>query len=276
MFALAASAIVFVCTIGAALFGMFLRTRLPPHHLSEQSWELVKVVLTVLGTLTALVLGLLIASAKGSLENKINELVRMSAWIVQLDRTLAEYGPETREAREMLKQDVATRIRELWGRRAGLTASQVRETLSLGHGSQILQRQLLNLTPQNEAQSWFKRTALDISNNIAELRWRALFATGRSIQLPFLVILTLWLAAIFASFGIFAPRNGNVIATMTICALSAASAIFLIIEMDQPFGGFVRVPIGPLETALQELGHDDVPAPGAAPASVPKSQPPHR
>jgi hypothetical protein len=219
----------------------------------------------------------LIASAKGSLENKINELVRMSAWIVQLDRTLAEYGPETREAREMLKQDVATRIRELWGNREGLTASQVRETLSRGHGSQILQRQLLNLTPQNEVQSWFKKTALDISNNIAELRWRALFATGRSIQLPFLVILTLWLAAIFASFGIFAPRNGNVIATMAICALSAASAIFLIIEMDQPFGGFVRVPIGPLETALQELGHDDVSAPGAAPASsVLQAQPPHR
>ena len=77
--------------------------------------------------------------------------------------------------------------------------------------------------------------------------------SGSSIPLPFLVLLVLWLAVIFASLGLFAPRNGTVYAVMLVCALSASSAIFLILEMDQPFEGLLEISDAPLRNAVIQL-----------------------
>jgi ABC-type amino acid transport system permease subunit len=252
MFALAAGGIVLACTLAAFAFGMFLRTRLPSHHFSDESKDIVKMVLAVLGTLTALVLGLLIASAKTSLERKIVELRHVAAWTIQLDHALAGYGSEARELRNLQRQLVTSQMRDLF-RKGGISEQDLREALHGGHGIEIVQQQLLDLTPQNDAQRWYKETALRISRHIAEMRWLAIFDTGRTIHIPFLVILTFWLAAIFMSFGSFAPRNGIVIATVAICAVSVAGAVFLIVEMDQPLAGFVRVPIAPMQTLLDQL-----------------------
>jgi hypothetical protein len=171
---------------------------------------------------------------------------------VQLDRALAEYGPETRELRHLLRQLVEARIHELWQGK-GLTEEEVRQALGRGRGIETIQRRLLDLTPQNDAQHWFRTAALDITNDIAKTRWTAFLNLGRSIQTPFLVMLVFWLTAIFASFGVFAPRNGNVIATLVVGALSVAGAIFLIVEMDHPISGLVRVPMAPVEAAWEEL-----------------------
>jgi len=252
MFALTVSGSVFACTIVAALFGLFLQARLPPDHLNRESKETVYTVLLILGTLVAIVLGLLVASAKQSLESKIDQLRHMAAKTVQLDRTLAEYGSETRETRDLLRTIVESRIRELWQGK-GVSEKEVQAKLSQSRGIETIQRQLLNLAPQNDAQRWFRTTALDITNDIAETRWLTLLNTTATIPLPFIVVLTFWLAAIFGSLGVFAPRNGNVMVTLAICALSVASAVFLIIEMDEPFAGFIRVPATVAETALDQL-----------------------
>ena len=76
----------------------------------------------------------------------------------------------------------------------------------------------------------------------------------RSIPVPFLVVLVLWLVVIFASFGLFAPRNATVVAVLVLCALSASGAIFLILEMDRPFEGLMKVSDVPLRYALSQLG----------------------
>jgi hypothetical protein len=252
MFALAATGIVFACMVGAALLGMFLQTRLPPHHLTDQSKDTAKMVLAVLGTLTALVLGLLIASAKSSLASKVELLEHALAWTVQLDRALAGYGSETSELRNVLQQSFVSQIHDLFQDR-GMSEKGVQGTLSGNRGIETIQRQILNLAAQNDSQRWFQAAALNITNKIEETRWMAVFSTGRSIPPPFLAVLTFWLAAIFTSLGIFAPRNGNVIATLVVCALSVAGAIFLIVQMDQPFAGFVRIPFEPAAMALDQL-----------------------
>jgi len=83
------SLIVFACTFGGALLGMSLRTVLPQQHLSTESKDVVKLGMGVIGTMTALVLSLLIASAKSSYETQRSELTAMSAKIAFLDRILA-------------------------------------------------------------------------------------------------------------------------------------------------------------------------------------------
>jgi hypothetical protein len=203
--------------------------------------------------LTAVVLGMLVASARQSLESKVDQLRHVAAKTVQLDRALAAYGPETRQTRELLRSLVEARIRELWQGR-GSSEQELQARLSQGRGIETIQHQLLDLPSKGDAQNWFRSTALQITNDIVETRWLGFLNTHASIPLPFIVVLGFWLTAIFGSLGVFAPRNGNVIATLGICALSVASAVFLIIEMDQPFGGFIRVPATLAQTALDQLG----------------------
>jgi len=253
MFALTVSGIVLACTLAATLAGLFLQTRIPPHHIDQDSRHTVNTVLVILGMLTAVVLGLLVASARQSLESKVDQLRVMAAKTIQLDRTLAGYGPETRETRDLLRTLVEARIRELWQGR-GSSEQELQAKLSQGRGMESLQHQLLGLTPKGDAQNWFRSKALDVTNDITETRWLAFLNTTASIPLPFVVVLSFWLTAIFGSLAIFAPRNSNVIVTLGLCALSVASAVFLIIEMDQPFGGFIRVPATLAQTALDQLG----------------------
>jgi hypothetical protein len=252
MSALTIGGIAFVCVFGGALLGMFFNSVLPRHHLTSESKDVIKVAMAMVATLAALVVGLLIASAKSSFDSKDSELRGAAARAVLLDRTMAEYGPDTAEVRRLFRQMVATKISQIWPDER--TGSVDADAISQGPGMEVIQLKLLDLAPQNDAQRWLKSTALQISMDIAEARWQVAEQVGSSIQWPFLVILEFWLTAIFVSFGLFAPFNGSVIAALLVCALSVAGAIYLIDEMDQPYGGLIKISSAPLRTALEQLG----------------------
>jgi len=251
MNALAISAVVFSCVFGGALFGMFLGTVLPKHHLSPDARDVIKVAMAMIATLAALVLGLLTASAKSSLDEKEGELRSAAAQVVLLDRTMAEYGPETQDARDLLKQTVAARINQIW---PDEDANVTPDAIGRGSGIEAVQRKLLDLSPETDAQRWLQSTALQISSSIAAERWAVLQQIGSSIQWPFMAVLVFWLAIIFASFGLFAPRNGSVTAALLVAALSVAGSVYLILEMDQPYSGLIKISSAPLRAALEQLG----------------------
>ncbi len=259
MNALAVGVIAFVCAFGGALLGMFLSGLLPAHHLSSESKDVTKVAMAMVATLAALVLGLLIASAKNSFDNKDTELRRAGAHAILLDRTLAQYGPETQEARNLLREIVAVRIHQIWPDASSRNVDL--NVISGGLGAEALQRKLLDLSPQNDAQRWLKSRALEISGDVAEARWLVAEQTGSSIQWPFLTILVFWLTIIFVSFGLFAPHHGTVITALFVCALSVAGAIYLIVQMDQPYSGFIKLSRAPLDAAFDQIGSSLGPAP---------------
>ncbi len=251
MSALSICAIVVAFVFGSALLGMFLAKVLPKEHLSPEAKDAIKVAMAMIATLSALVLGLLTASAKASLDEKENELRDWAAKVVLLDRTLAAYGPEADAARQSLKQNLAARIDQLWpGRGTGTTPT----ALGSGIGIEGIQNQLLALSPQTDAQRWLQSRALDISGSMAAERWSALQQVGSAVRWPFLAILVFWLAVIFASFGLFAPRNPLVIGALFVAALSVAGSIYIILEMDQPYGGLIKITSAPVRTALEQLG----------------------
>ena len=252
MSALTVGGVVFVCVFGGALLGMLLNAVLPKHHLSSESKDVIKIAMAMIATLAALVVGLLIASAKSSFDAKDSELKSAAARLVILDRTMAEYGAETAEARELLRQLTAAKIRQAWPEER--TGNFDPNAIGQGTGTEAIQGRLLALAPQNDAQRWLRSTALQLSESISEARWLMVEQAGSSIQWPFLTILVFWLAAIFASFGLFAPFNGSVITVLFICALSVAGAIYLIVEMDQPYGGLIKISSVPLHAALDQLG----------------------
>jgi hypothetical protein len=245
--------IVFGCVFGGALFGLFLRRILPEPHLSQESKDVVKLGMGLVGTMTALVLGLLIASAKSSFDTQRNGLAQLSANLIFLDRVLAHYGPEAKDAREMLHASVADMLDRTWpeeGSRSGQTGSKA------GSEGQYegLYEKIQELAPKNDAQRALQAQALKTGLDIAQTRWLLFAQKGRSIPIPFLVVMVAWLAILFASFGMFAPPNGTVLATLLVCALAVSSALFLVLELDQPFQGMIQISSAPLHSALDQLG----------------------
>ena len=250
---LALSLIAFALMLGGMLLGMVLRTRLPEHHLSDESKDAVKVGTALIATLTALVLGLLIASAKGSYDTLNNELGYISAKIMQLDTVLADYGPEARETRDDLRSGVISAIQRIWPE--GTDAVAVAKYRQSSGALRELRNNLLQLSPHNDAQRWLQSRALQVTAEIADTRWLVVQQTGRS-SLPNLArsLLTFWLTFLFFSFGLFSPRNAMVITVFVICALSAAGSLLLILELDQPYQGLLKISSEPLREALTHLG----------------------
>jgi hypothetical protein len=246
---MAISWIVFACVFGGALLGVCLRAMLPEHHLSTDSKDVVKLGTGLLATMAALVLGLLIASAKGSYDAQRSDLTQVSVDIIGLDRVMTHYGPETKDARDLLRRTVAGSLDRMWPKDASRPA-QLEPTA----GPEALYDTIQGLSPQNDAQRSLQAQALRISTDLGRTRWLLFEQRSGSIPLPFLVVLISWVTIIFISFGLFAPPNATVMATLLVCALSVAGAIFLILELDQPFGGFMQISSAPLRDALARLG----------------------
>src|SRR6266567_7495803 len=246
------SGIVFACVFGGGLFGLFLRRVLPEQHLSQESKDVVKLGMGLVGTMTALVLGLLIASAKNSFDTQRSGLAQLSANIIFWDRLLAHYGPEANDARAMLRASVADILDRTWpeeGARSGQTGPKTgSEGLYEG-----LYEKIQELSPKNDAQRALQAQALKVGTDIAQARWLLLAQKGRSIPIPFLVVMVSWLTILFTSFGMFAPPNGTVLVTLLVCALAVASALFLVLELDQPFQGMIQFSSAPLRHALDQL-----------------------
>ena len=242
--------IVFACVFGGALLGMFLRTALPEHHLSTDSKDVVKLGMGLLATMAALVLSLLIASAKSSYDTQRSELTQLSANVILLDRVMAHYGPETKDARDLLRRTVARALERMWSK----DGSRPAPLEPAAAGEERLYDKIQALSPRNEAQRSLRAEALRISTDLGRTRWLLSEEAGGSIPVSFLVMLILLVAVIFISYGLFAPPNATVIATLFVCALSVSGAIFLILELDRPFAGLIQISSAPLRSALANLG----------------------
>lgn len=250
---LAVSAIVFACIFGSALMGMLLATVIPKHHVSPDTKDVVKTAMATVATLAALVLGLLTADAKSGLDQKEEELRRIATQVILLDRSMAEYGPQTQDARELLKGTLAARISQIWGdEHAGEVATGA---IAEGAGIESVQHKLLMLSPQNDAQRWLQSTALRVSGDIMMARWSVFQRIESRIRWPFLIIVVFWVAVVFASVGLFAPRNASAVTALFVAALSIAGSIYLMLAMDQPYSGLIKISSSPLRAALEQLGH---------------------
>jgi len=246
---IAVSCIVLACVFGGALLGMALHTILPEQHLSSDSKDVIKLGMGLIATMSALVLALLISSAKGSYDTQRNELTQAAAKIILVDRVLAHYGPETREARDLLKLSVAGMIGRIWPNDPVANAKLGPTTA----GSELFFDKIQELTPQNDVQRSLQAEAVRMSIDIGQARLLLFEQSGRSIPMPFLVLLIFWVTVIFLSFGLFAPHNATVIATLFLCALSVSGAIFLIMELDRPFGGLIQISSAPLHSAIASI-----------------------
>jgi hypothetical protein len=242
--------IIFACVFSAALLAMRLRARLPDHHLGADTKDTVKLAMGLVATMSALVLGLLVASAKGSYDSQRTAIIQMAGKAVYLDRVLAHGGPEAIEARATLRQALEGAMAQLWPASSGRPAQLAP---NLARGEAIFDA-IEKLTPQTEAQRTIKTQALAAAWDLAQMRWLLFEQSGSTISTPLVVVVVGWLAMLFFSFGLFGPSNGTAVAALLVAALAVAGAIFLILELDRPFGGLITISNQPVLNALSQLG----------------------
>jgi len=241
------SLIVFVLVFGGALLGIFLSSAIPKDHLNDTSKDVVRTGIGLVVLIAGLVLGLLVASAKQYYDAQSNELNAMSAKIVLLDRVLAHYGPETREARDLLRSDLVLMLNQLWSK----NRTSLQPSLAIRKG---FYDELQGLSPRTDAQRSIQAQALGITLALAEMRWLRYEQSATAVSWPLLVVLVFWLTIIFISFGIFAPKNLTVVTTLLFSALAVSGAVLLILEMYSPYVGLIHVSSAPLRAALEQLG----------------------
>ena len=240
------------CMFGGALIGLGLQRLLPKHHLNKESQDVVKLGAGVIATVTALVLGLLVSSAKSSFDAMNTRLTQAGATLIILDRTLAEYGPETKTVRDHLRRSVETMVHKI----SPEERTSVSATAALERGGTIdaVRAELRQLAPQNDDQRQLLAQARQLASDVSQSRWMLIEETLNELPNTFLVVLVLWLTVLFLSFGLFAPRNATVVTALFICAYTMAAAIFLILEMNRPLDGSIKASSAPLRKALEYLG----------------------
>src|SRR5262249_34073776 len=244
------SLIIFGCVVGAVLIGRGLSRRLPKDHLSADTKETVKLAMGLLATMSALLLGLLVASAKGSYDNARNEVIQMAAKVVFLDRVLTGYGPETAEVRDLLREAVEeVAHRGMQPRRANTPVNLASNTQAGNAIYLAIQR----LTPRDEMQRNLKAQATTLAVDLGQLRTLLVAESISSISKPLLLVVSFWLVVIFLSFSVIAPHNATSTLALIVSAVAAATAIFLILELDRPFSGLLRIPNEPMINVLTQL-----------------------
>jgi hypothetical protein len=246
--AITASLTAFVVIFCGAFMGVWLRSRLPDHHLDEDTRDVVRLGTGLVGTVAALVLGLLVASAKNAYDTQSSQVTSLTANIILLDQLLARYGPEARESRELLRQAIDPMIQRIW--RDDRTSTSKGLPFEIGFSATA---RILELAPQTEAQHFIKATAIQLSTETAKTRLLLFVEAGTRLPLLFLVVLIFWLTILFASFSLFVSLNPTLIAALCVCAVAASCAIYLILDLGQPFWGLMQISSLPLRHALAPL-----------------------
>jgi len=233
----------------AVWFGMRIRRILPEHHLSADSKDTVKLAMGLIATAAALLLGLLVSSAKSSYDTTRSEVFQLAAKIAFLDRVLAIYGPESTELRKELRAVHEEGVRQMWSRQtggfAGMTANTSAANAAYAH--------IQSLSPKDDFQRSLKAQAASIAVEVAQLHTLLVVQSVPSVSKPLLIVLVSWLVVIFISFSLVAAPNATATFSLAVAALCVSGAIFLILELDQPLGGLIQISSEPLRNAISEV-----------------------
>src|SRR5215218_3706339 len=238
----------FIAIVCGALTGVWLSRRLPEPHLSSESRTAVSVSMAVVGTLAALVMGLLISSASSSFNAKTDAVHTLAVDIIRLDRALRQYGPQAGDVRDLLRSYAETKAEEL---------SDESDSSSLDPRSlmkfEALTSRVLDLQPGDNHQRQAQAQALKVLDSIADARWLLIEKANTSLPTSFVILLIFWLALLFSIFGLFGPGNATDIIVHLLCTVAISGGVFMVLELETATKGLIRVSTDPIVNALREI-----------------------
>ena len=244
--------IIFAFMLSGVLLGSYLRVVLPDDHTQADSKDILMTSAGMMATLIALIIGLLVTSAKGTYDDTTSSITQGSAKIITLDYYLIHYGPEAKEVRALLRKAVASGIDRIWPDE-GRQGADLAKMEAAAEMADVYTR-IRELTPKNDSQKYLQSQAQQIGADIMQSRWMVIEQSQVNLPWIFLVVLTFWLTVLFVQFGLLAPRNRTAISALFVSAISMSGAIFLILELNHPLEGTIRVSSAPLHKALSLIG----------------------
>jgi hypothetical protein len=244
--------ITLVCMLGGLLLGLYLRDVLPEHHTREDSKDIVKTAAGMMATLVALIVGLLVSSAKDSFDATNASITQTGAKIITLDHFLSRYGSEAKGVRVHLRGSVASAVERFWPNDS--TQHVDLKVLDTSTRMDEVYDEIRGLAPRNDSQQYLKSQALQLGADVMQSRWLVVEQSQTGLPTIFLVVLTFWLTVLFAHFGLLAPRNPTAILALFVCAMSMSGAIFLILELNHPLEGRIKISSAPMQKALSLIG----------------------
>jgi hypothetical protein len=242
--------ITFAVVLGAGLLGSALRRVLPSSHVGSDSWSMVAVGIGFISTMNAIVLGLLVASAKGAYDEKVSDLQDVAADLIVLDRTLRQYGPETQRTRALLHDLVKSRSDLQWIKTQAAAHDHATTEVP---GNELIEQSLRALSPANEVQRALQTRALQVIDRFTQKRWLFVAQSTEGVSPVLLISLVSWLAVIAGCAGLFAPRHATMFGIAVLCSLAISGTIFLIVSMYSPYEGPLKLSNAPLLRTLAIL-----------------------
>lgn len=252
MYSLAVSSLAFAVMFAGALAGMRIRRAAPDHHFATEAKDTVRLAVGLIVTMTGLVLGMLVSSAKTFYDSEKNQVAEMASQIVLFNDLLTAYGPEARQTRIEARRFIDDAVDRIWPKKK----SQVIQLRPPNYAENLFD-DLQGLAPKNDAQAFVKTQIMSVAISLRKTYWLIyLQSEQNSMPIPLMVVVTSWLVAIFVSFGIFAPRNSTVMTTLVVCAFAASAAILIIVSMYSPFSGILRISPVAIRDALGQMAQD--------------------
>ena len=249
MHALTISSLVFVLVCGGALAGMALRRVRPDELFTPDAKDTIRLAIGLVITMTGLVLGMLVSSGKTFYDAEKNQVAELSAQVILINDLLTAYGPETGPLRIEARRSMEEIVDRIWPR----TGSQSVELEPLASGARFYEHIQL-LAPKNEGQASVKAQLLAATLSVRRTYWFMFLQSEQtSIAIPLLSVVSAWLVIIFFSFGIFAPRVPNVMVTLVVCAMAVSAAIFIIVSLNLPFSGVLKVSPAAVREVLSQM-----------------------
>ena len=240
---------VFLIIFMGAMSGIVLRCVLPDKHFNLPAEAAIKLVTGFVMTMTGIILGMLVSSAKSSYDGQKILVAQLSSQVILLDRSLAGYGAETHPMRLQLHEFAQASTNRIWP-----STDSTKADLQPQDKIDLVGAELNDLTPKNSSQIYAKSHSIAILSDVRQSSWLLFVESDTNkLSMPLLVILVSWITAIFISFGLFAPPTPAVITTMLLGALAVSAAILIILEMYSPFSGFMRISSNPVREAIKQL-----------------------
>jgi hypothetical protein len=249
--------------LSSSYLGLFLQHWMREHHRSRDTIDSVRLVITILVTFAALVLGLLVTSVKSNFDAHTEAVRHLGTQLIELDSRLREYGPQAEPIRALVRRYTAEAIASTWpeepvphgdypSHRTQVTPALLetgRLTRLLMHTDEMVEQ----LVPASNFQTHVASLIRAAMQATLQARWAVIEGAAPTISWPFLLLLMFWLVVIFTVFGLTSPRNGVIHAVTVLSALSIASSLYLILDLDSPFSGFMSVSSQPMRDALRHM-----------------------
>ncbi len=252
-----------ILLIMASGAGLFFQSRLKEHHRSRDSTEAVRMIVLMLVTLAALVLGLLVTSVKADFDNHDDLYRRYGIALIRLDIRLREFGEEANSIRRTLRAYTAMVIRQSWPDETAPSGSYPTQYTALFPGSEEtteitaalrgIDDAIQNLKPTTPYQINIYPLLQKRLSDLEDIRWILVEGPASRISSVFLAALMFWLVIVFFMFGIVAPRNSLIYVSIFLASLSVSSTLYVILDLDTPLTGLIRVSNQPLRDALMHM-----------------------